>query len=548
MPNEPWLTPGCLSEDLKLILNSLDEGIHIVNKDGVTVFYNEAAASLDNLRPEEVIGHHILTVFPSLSPHTSTLLSVLRTGVPVKDRQQTFTNFKGHTITTVNTTLPIRVDGKLVGAVEVSRNITVLRSLAERVADLTAELYGSGRAKSSHRKAAKFRAVYTFDDMIGESPEYLRAKRKAERAAASTSPVLVVGETGTGKEVFVQSIHNLSPRADGPFIAQNCAALPEALLESILFGTVRGAFTGASDRPGLFEVADGGTLFLDEIDSMPVNLQAKLLRVIQEGKVRRVGDHEERHVDVRIISAISTDPLEAVERGVLRIDLYYRLNVIQVVIPPLRCRKSDIPLLVSRFIEEYNARLGKTVAGIDEEALDLLMSHSWPGNVRELKHAIEAAMNALEEGEHVIAVRHLPHHILRQGRMLSGFEGSGIEGGSPTEAELSRKAETAPEPSRRLGDPGRPLGFEADGVSGEAEASGASGAAGASGRDMQKPLIPTADLRGLRFEIWKLEVQRIQEALARSGGNLSECARLLGMPRQTLQYKLKKYGIARQKA
>lgn len=541
MPNETWLSPGSLSEDLKLILNSLDEGIHIVNKDGVTVFYNEAAAGLDNLRPEEVIGRHILTVFPSLSPHTSTLLSVLKTGVPVKDRQQTFTNFKGHTITTVNTTLPISVDGHLVGAVEVSRNITVLRSLAERVADLTAELYGAGKAKPSHRRPAKFRAVYTFDDMIGGNPEYLKAKRKAERAAASTSPVLVVGETGTGKEVFVQSIHNLSARADGPFIAQNCAALPEALLEGILFGTVRGAFTGASDRPGLFEVADGGTLFLDEIDSMPVSLQAKLLRVIQESKVRRVGDHEERQVDVRIISAISTDPLDAVERGMLRIDLYYRLNVIQVVIPPLRTRSGDIPLLVSRFIEEYNARLGRTVTGVDEEARNLLMSHSWPGNVRELKHAIEAAMNALDEGEQVITARHLPHHILRPGQLPSG-----LEEGSPMEAGPLSGARTVLEPARQPGGSGLSSRAWAASASGGAELSGVPAGAGGSGRNTQKNVIPEAKRHDLRIEIGRLEAQRIQEALARSGGNLSECARLLGMPRQTLQYRLKKYGITRQ--
>lgn len=232
---------------------------------------------------------------------------------------------------------------------------------------------------------------------------------KCKMVANSISSVLVYGETGTGKELFVQSIHNYSYRKNKPFIAQNCAALPESLFESILFGSVKGAFTGAIDKAGLFEQANGGTLFLDEINSMPINLQAKLLRVLQDGYVRRVGDSKDRKVDVRIMAAMNEEPMEALDKGHIREDLLYRLNVVSIKLVPLRERKEDISLYVNLFIKQYNQKLDKNVSGISKEVERLFYEYNWPGNVRELQHIIEASINMVDKG--LIEVRHLPIYL-----------------------------------------------------------------------------------------------------------------------------------------
>ncbi len=251
--------------------------------------------------------------------------------------------------------------------------------------------------------------------------------------ADSTSSVLVYGETGTGKELYVQSIHNYSSRFNKPFIAQNCAALPENLFESILFGTVKGAFTGAVDKPGLFEQAHGGTLFLDEINSMPINLQTKLLRVLQDGVIRRVGDSRDRKIDVRIIAAMNVEPLKAVENGQIREDLFYRLNVVNIKLVPLRDRLEDIPLYVEHFIDKYNKELNKNVKGISSKVKELFMSYNWPGNVRELQHIIEAAINIVDN--EYIELDNLPIYLSEKvdlvdyGSLEEHFYFSLLEGG-----------------------------------------------------------------------------------------------------------------------
>ncbi|MCR4426244.1 MAG: sigma 54-interacting transcriptional regulator [Firmicutes bacterium] len=469
-----------LSADLRIILDSIDEGVHIVDTAGITVFYNRVAGQLDNLDCREVVGRHILSVFPSLSEDTSTLLSVLRTGRAAPIRQQTFRTFKGDTITTLNSTLPIYSGAKLVGAIEISKDLTLLRALAEKVVDLQAELYSGRKVPAAVPRAAKF----TFTDIVAESTVMKELVRTAEKAARSSSSVLVYGETGAGKELIVQSIHNASPRASGPFIAQNCAALPETLLEGILFGSVKGAFTGAENRPGLFEVAHGGTIFLDEIDSMPLPLQAKLLRVLQEGTVRRIGDSSERRTDVRVISAMSANPQEAAERGLIRRDLLFRLSVIVLEVPPLRKRPEDIPALTDFFVRRYSAQFGVDVRGVTPDVMDLFMRRPWHGNVRELQHAVEAAVQ-MSQG-HYIAREHLPPHISDESR-AAGSRTSDVP-----------KAEAPP-----------------------------------TGRQ-QAYLVPA---------LRRLEEDMIRSALEICGGNVSATARHLGIPRQTLQHKLKRLGI-----
>jgi DNA-binding NtrC family response regulator len=232
----------------------------------------------------------------------------------------------------------------------------------------------------------------TFGSLIGNAPEMRKIYQIVEQSAPTGASVLITGESGTGKELVAQTIHQLSPRTQHPFVAINCAAIPETLLESEIFGHEKGAFTGAADRrQGCFELADRGTLFLDEIGEMTPATQVKLLRVLQERRFRRLGGRAEQSVDVRVIAATNVDPIEAVKQGKLREDLFYRLNVFAFRLPPLRERKDDLPLLVQAFINEFNQRNQKNVIGVDHQAMRMLEHYAWPGNVRELRNVIERA-------------------------------------------------------------------------------------------------------------------------------------------------------------
>jgi DNA-binding NtrC family response regulator len=246
-----------------------------------------------------------------------------------------------------------------------------------------------------------------FGPMIGSSAEMRKIYSVIEQAAPTSASVLITGESGTGKELVAQTIHQLSPRAAFPFVAINCAAIPETLLESEIFGHEKGAFTGAADRrQGCFELADRGTLFLDEIGEMTPTTQVKLLRVLQERKFRRLGGRQEQSVDVRVIAATNLDPVDAVQKGKLREDLYYRLNVFALRLPALRERMEDLPLLIQAFVSEFNARNQKSITGVDHQAMRMLEQYAWPGNVRELRNVIERA-TILSPGP-FIEPRHLP--------------------------------------------------------------------------------------------------------------------------------------------
>jgi DNA-binding NtrC family response regulator len=247
----------------------------------------------------------------------------------------------------------------------------------------------------------------TFGSLVGNSPEMRKIYQVVEQAAPTSASVLITGQSGTGKELVAQTIHQLSPRASFPFIAINCAAIPETLLESEIFGHEKGAFTGAADRrQGCFELANRGTLFLDEIGEMTPATQVKLLRVLQDQKFRRLGGQVEQSVDVRMIAATNLDPVEAVKLGKLREDLYYRLNVFSLRLPPLRERTEDLPLLIQAFINEFNTRNHKSIAGVDQQVMRMFDQYAWPGNVRELRNVIERA-TILSSGP-FIEPKHLP--------------------------------------------------------------------------------------------------------------------------------------------
>lgn len=458
-------------ENIGDILDNIEEGIHIVDNSGKIIYYNKFAAELDNVNPEEALGRHILEIYPSLTRDTSTILNVIKTGKPILNHQQSFKNYKGLEITTINSTIPVISGKKVIGALEVSRDITEVKKLSEKLVDLQAELFKEGKTEKRYDGS---KAVYNFADIIGTSEIMLRLKKDALTVSESPSPVMVYGETGTGKELLVHAIHNASARRDKPFIAQNCAALPETLLESILFGTIKGSFTGAETRPGLFEIADGGTLFLDEINSMSLQLQAKLLRVIQDGNVRRVGDTRTTHVDVRIMTAINIDPRQALQDKTLRDDLFFRLSVISLKMPALREKRDDILLLLQHFIKKYNKKLNKNIKKVEDDVQEFFMSYAWPGNVRELEHAIEGAMN-IADGE-TIDSRCLPYYLY----------------------EAFRK---------------------------------------------NKSLNQDQELKSLKASIYEMEKELIKKALKKSSGNITRAAEILDIPRQTLQYKIGKYGL-----
>lgn len=458
----------CLIQAIDLI----NDGIHIVDRSGKIVYYNAAAKRLDEIDVDKAIGRHILEVYPSLTFDTSTLIKVLNTGNPIFNIEQNFINYKGDKISTINSTLPIIYNNKIVGAMEVSRNITEVRVLSEKIINLQRELYETNN--TSVEKIKKPKAHYTFIDIIGQSKEMLKLKTLGLKAAMSDSPVMVCGNTGTGKELFVQSIHNSSNRKNKPFIAQNCAALPANLLESILFGSVKGSFTGAENRPGLFELANNGTLFLDEINSMPLELQAKLLRVLQDGRIRRVGSSNTIDVDVRIISAINIDLNKVIESKQLRQDLFYRLNVITLIIPDLSKRKEDISILIDYFIKKYNNKCKKFFNGVSKEVLDIFMDYSWPGNVRELEHAIESAIS-LYDGD-IIREEHLPFQF-------KNFQ-----------------------PTKNF-------------------------------------TLDTNVIQPLNTAVEKVEKEIITSALEQTDYNISKAAKIINVPRQTLQYKIKKLDI-----
>ncbi len=497
---------------LESILENLDEGVFVVDTSAKVTFFNEPASNVAGVNPSEVIGKNILEIFPGLTEDSSTFYKVLNSQKPMIDYVQTYHNNRGEIVKTVTSTIPLFRHGQIVGAMELYRSLDSYTELKDQIANL--QLKGSQNRpgpkenKGSHKGNG---TRYVLEDIVGLNPAIEELKASARQVADSRSPILVYGETGTGKELLVQGIHNASKdRSNGPFIALNCAAIPASLLEGILFGTSAGSFTGAKDKAGLFELACGGSLFLDEINSMGMDLQAKLLRVLQEGVVRRVGDGKTILVDVRVMASSNEDPLQAVHQGNLRMDLYYRLNVIALTLPPLRQRKEDIPLLVTAFIHLCNDKLNKRVEGYDLELINFLMAYHWPGNVRELSCVIERMMN------------------FARGKIL-------------TMADLPRdlviRFQRAQESPYKAGGPHVHKPFLQPG--------------GSEVNQLVKPHISAAqpatngDLStaSLKDQMNTFEKSIVENALNRCDGNGAKAAKLLGIPRQTLHNKLKKYQL-----
>lgn len=358
------------SEKIRIIMDFVHDGIISIDKEGYITTFNTMAEKIFNLAAKDVLGKRVEEIIPN-----TRMLEVLKSGYAEIGELQDIKNQK-----IVTNRVPIIVDNKVEGVVATFQDVTQIQELEKKI---RYELTKKG-----------FIAKYTFKDILYKSTQMEECIRRAKKYALVDSPVLILGKSGVGKELFAQSIHNASNRASGPFVAINCAAIPPNLLESELFGYAEGAFTGArkNGKPGLFELAHGGTIFLDEIGEIPLEYQARLLRVIEEGEVMRIGDDKVIPVNVRIISATNKNIKKMVDEGKFREDLYYRINILTLTIPDLNQRREDIALLARYFAKKYSQKYGKNIEDIDDMAIEYLNEYYYKGNVRELKGIIERAV------------------------------------------------------------------------------------------------------------------------------------------------------------
>jgi arginine utilization regulatory protein len=471
--NYPFLTK---------FLNDLGDSVYIVDKDSRFVFINTAVEEVEGIRLEVVKGKTIHDVYQF---QNTPLLAVLERGKPVSDFIYRY-SVNGREVCQTCRAYPIVFDGKMVGAYAVQRDVTFFKEMIDENLSLYEQL-------APRRKAMEVSQVHPcFDRIIGNDKSFLECVLMAASAAETDSSVLLTGPTGSGKEMFAKCIHEASSRSTGPFLAVNCAAIPETLIESILFGTTKGAYTDAVDKIGVFEQAKGGTLLLDEINSMPLSSQSKLLRVLEEKEVQHLGGTKKIKTDVRIISSSNCSPEVAIRDRQLREDLFYRLAVVNISIPSLAHRKSDILLLTDHFISLFNEKFQRNIQGITEEVKYFFLMFPWPGNIRQLKHCIESAMNFVGPDEALISKKHIPKYLFSE--FLRSADSYAYDGDQQTEGVPQTM------------DNGTPNVFQ----------------------DMDNE-----------------EKTAILHSLIKSKGNVTQAAIDLGISRHALVYRMKKYGIRR---
>lgn len=458
------------------LLESLNEGILIVDKDYKIIYYNKTLETIENLEAQDVIGRNFFEVFPDKSIANSTIYQCMKDGTKIVDQLEKYYTYRGNSVSVLNTTIPLYKDGEIIAVLDLSKDLNHLNQLIKT----NDNAYSN---KNNHKKKNYLKTKgYSFEDIMTKSDQMKHTIHLAKRAAQQDSNVLIVGETGTGKELFAQSIHHNSKRGDKAFIAINCAAIPTNLMESILFGTVKGSYTGALDKAGLFEQASGGTLLLDEINSLELQLQAKLLRVLQEGTFRRIGGDKEIQTDVRIIATTNDQLMDLINDKTFRLDLYYRLSVITIDIPPLRHRVGDIPYLANFFLKLLSDKMQINVPDFSEKVLNAFEHYEWIGNVRELRNVVESAICLYDHGDE-ITIDQLPKQIAKTITPI------------PTANSVIQS----------------------------------------------KPLT-------LKESLEQHEKQVILETLENCHNNITSAAKILGLSRQSLQYRMKKLSIDRSEA
>lgn len=471
-------------------LDELKDGVQIYGHDGRLIHLNQASRRISGIPGHlEVAGKHLMELY-DLDPEISTVMTSLRTRRPVINRFDNFKSAEGSNIVSVNTAYPVFDNQELAGSVVFEQNLESIRDQIESLEERKNTI-----KKKSSLPVSRF-SGYQFSDLIGNNRDLIVAIALAQKIAPQDCNLLLVGETGTGKEIFAQSIHKSSDRRNKKFVAINCAAVPDTLIESMFFGTSKGSFTGSLDRPGLLEEASAGVLFLDELNSMSLSMQSKLLRVIQEGSFRRLGGGRDIRTDIRFISSCNEDPSGLIERNILRKDLFYRLSTVTIDIPPLRDRMDDIEELVSFYLAKHIGGYLKTIAGVAPQVLELFHKYHWPGNVRELFNVLDYVLNTVDGDR--IEVKHLPRHLA-----FFGESGSGLAG---------------------------PLEFRP-----EAEGDG-------DGFD-EVPSALHHDRCDLNGFLRNMEKRVIESALLKCRYNLTRTASSLNLSRQNLQYRIKKLGI-----
>jgi PAS domain S-box-containing protein len=376
-------------DSLNIILDSIADGVFTVDKEWRITSFNKSAERITGFSRAEAIGQYCYEIFrTNVCLERCALRETMETKQNIINKELNILDkYNQESPVSISTAVLRDKKGKIIGGVEIFRDLSLIKELDREI-----------------------HAKYSFHDIISKHPAMINLFRILPDIARSEAIVLIQGKSGTGKELFAHAIHNLSPRREGPLIIVNCAALPETLLESELFGYRKGAFTDAKqDKPGRFQLAEGGSIFLDEIGDIPPAVQAKLLRVVESREFEPLGGTTPVKADVRIIAATNRDLQRLVGKGQFRDDLYYRLNVMRIDLPPLRERGGDLPLLIDHFIRKFNRKMGKEIQGVSEEAMNALMNHPYPGNVRELENIIEHAF-ILCKGSYVLK-EHLPPYL-----------------------------------------------------------------------------------------------------------------------------------------
>jgi len=384
-------------------LDNIEEGIHIYNNQGYSVYLNEASEKLSGITKDEFIGNHLIDLY-HLDEEYSTVLTTLRLQKPVINRCDLFTTKDNKSLVTINSGFPIMIEDKLQGAILTENNIETLKKQAHKKLFLNEYMAISTDEKEPSE-------YFRFNDIVRKSALMEDLIHLSKKVALNDSALLIYGETGTGKELLAQSIHSFGKNSDKPFVAVNCAAVPSNLAESLFFGTTKGAYTGSMNTEGFFSQANGGTLFLDEVNSMTLDMQSKLLRVLQSKRYRKIGSQKESPCHVRIIAASNEDLYTLLEQKKIRSDFYYRISTIVLNLPSLSERREDIQLLVHHFIDKFNKKNDKSVESISENVLELFNEYTWVGNIRELENVMEYAFALMSSSDTVIEFKHLPSYL-----------------------------------------------------------------------------------------------------------------------------------------
>ncbi len=464
----------------ELMLKKADY-VLVVNKD-FDIIYNSRFDPRMGNKSDLKEYKNLFEMYPSLGKNNSSIAKTMSTGATVFNDAQEFADINGRVYVTQNLTIPIFREGQVVGVVELTKDLTTVGDIQGK-SDYLKSIKVEGKFHPNRESNDKI----SFDDILTINDRMLDAIEKAKVFALNNNPVLIYGETGTGKEMFAQAMINYAASPKQKTIIQNCAAVPENLIESILFGTTKGSYTGAENKKGLFEEADGGIFFLDELNALPYHVQGKLLRVVQEGTFRPIGANREKKVNVKIVAAMNVDPMEAIDKMVLRKDLFYRLSGNMIYLPPLRERKDDIEYLIDNYIDYFNDVYGKNVKGISEELRSFFLEYEWEGNVRELKHVIESMISMTKVD--ILQFSELPVYL--HGKM----NGSGKTFDSAADSEDSIATEL------------KNGGYD------------------------------------LRSVVEQVERDLILKVLSKTKGNKTKAGEILGIPRQTLKYKMSKLGI-----